>query len=861
MTHPEDHMMDWGAMGGFMWVGMLIWAILGIALVVLVVVEIVWLVRHPGRDAQGRRRLAEGTAIEELELRYARGEVTERRSSRSERTSSEMEADPAHFEAMRSVPRRARAAALAVTIALLLGFAGPSAVLAHAGLVSSTPADGAELASPPTEIRLVFSEAPRLDSLSVRLFDRRGTEVALGEPAPGPLPTTVIVPILTELRPGPYTVVWFVVSAEDEHPETKEFVFGIGEPPGAPSVTAGQLSDATGNTLLPASTLLAILGLTLMLGAAVQARFFGLDRPRVAWLALVGAGVSAFALVVRAVGAPRAVATITDGSSGLFSRLDPTDLARVALLGVFVALVLAGGQAAAGTTRRRLWLGAVLAGAAMAWVQAASSHAAGVGILPWVSLAWQGIDMAIADPSRYAWFGVAFEAARQLNILVAAAHIVAIGVWVGGLLLASVSGLGRAELAAWHPRFSRIALVAFLVVAATGVYQAILYVPAPDALVDTGYGRVLVAKHIFVVGVLAMAALNRFVVGPSLRQASDVTGPARRAMRAIRVEAVVGVAVLAVTGVLATTETARPATAIFVRPDIVAELSNPQAELTADPGNVRLTVSPISETQQRFAVTASDGVLAPSRSLSLFSQTGDLERKLPLRQEGAGWVAEGLAFPRDGVWVASLPRADGSDVTFPLDVAFGRVARHDAAAREVWDAAIERTETGMRSARMIDQLTDGLSLMLFGYHEFVAPDRERFDIQGRFSSVTADGQRYFREAGADRWTVQPTGSIGTGPPGGAGSGPGSWPWFGFLRGAIGVTVAGDASQAGQRCQVLVGIDPQSDVTYEIWVGRNDGMIHRLVMGLPGHYMVNAYFDVNAPIRIEPPDGPVSPADG
>jgi hypothetical protein len=30
------------------------------------------------------------------------------------------------------------------------------------------------------------------------------------------------------------------------------------------------------------------------------------------------------------------------------------------------------------------------------------------------------------------------------------------------------------------------------------------------------------------------------------------------------------------------------------------------------------------------------------------------------------------------------------------------------------------------------------------------------------------------------------------------------------------------------------------------------MIHRLVMGLPGHYMVNAYYDVNETVDIEPP---------
>jgi putative membrane protein len=70
-----DHMMDWGAMSGFMWVAMLIWAVLGIALVVLVIAGIVWLVRQAGRDGQGRRRLADNRPIEELELRYARGEV------------------------------------------------------------------------------------------------------------------------------------------------------------------------------------------------------------------------------------------------------------------------------------------------------------------------------------------------------------------------------------------------------------------------------------------------------------------------------------------------------------------------------------------------------------------------------------------------------------------------------------------------------------------------------------------------------------------------------------------------------------------------------------------------------------------
>ena len=67
--------MDWGTMGGFMWVGMLIWAVLGIALIVLVILGAVWLARRLGRDERGRRLPGDRSALEELELRYARGEV------------------------------------------------------------------------------------------------------------------------------------------------------------------------------------------------------------------------------------------------------------------------------------------------------------------------------------------------------------------------------------------------------------------------------------------------------------------------------------------------------------------------------------------------------------------------------------------------------------------------------------------------------------------------------------------------------------------------------------------------------------------------------------------------------------------
>ena len=763
-----------------------------------------------------------------------------------------------HRSVLNIAARAVVRAFLAVTTAsmLLLGTQG-AAVLAHAELVSSTPADGAELSEPPVELRLVFSERPVLESLSVRLFDRRGTVIELEPASAGPLATTVVVPIPTELAPGTYTVVWSVVSVEDGHPETREFVFGVQEPPGEASVTAGGLTGA-GGPLLPVAALLAVAGLTLMLGAAFQAWRFRLADLSIPAVALLGAGLFAGSMLATAAAAPRSVVQISDGSDGLLPGVNPGDLARILVVGLFLLASAAGASLASATGRRRSWAVALGMAVVLAWLYATRTHAAGVGILPWVALAWGAIDAAIADAGRYAWFGAAFEAARQLNILVATIHTVAVGVWVGGLVVASVHRFGPAELAAWHPRFSRVALIAFLVVAGTGLYQAVLYLPAPTALVDSDYGRVLVAKHVFVAGVLAMAALNRFVAGPALRRVADTARSARLATRTLRAEAVIGVAVLAVTGLLATTPPARSAIAVFVRPDIVDRLQDSTVEIAAGDRDARLTVQSVSATKHRLTLSGGELRLVPSAELSVAAAEIEVERRLPLRREGSGWVAEGLAFPRDGVWVVSAPLADGGELTFRLETVFGRVAVRDDAARRIWDEAIERSEREMRSARMIDQLTDGLSVMLFGYHEFAAPDAERFEIQGRFSTITVGGQRYTREAGTDTWTVREDASIGTAPPGSVASAD-RWPSFGFLREAAGVTAAGEASQAGQRCQVLVGIDPQSDVTYEVWVGQSDGLIHRLVMGQPGHYMVNAYFDVNAPVEIQPPDGPVVPA--
>ena len=66
--------MDWNVMGGMMWTAMLVSSIVGLALILLLIAAIVWFVRQLGQGAASARPRGH-RALDELDLRYARGEV------------------------------------------------------------------------------------------------------------------------------------------------------------------------------------------------------------------------------------------------------------------------------------------------------------------------------------------------------------------------------------------------------------------------------------------------------------------------------------------------------------------------------------------------------------------------------------------------------------------------------------------------------------------------------------------------------------------------------------------------------------------------------------------------------------------
>jgi copper resistance protein C len=143
-------------------------------------------------------------------------------------------------------PARVRSlvAVLAAAGALLL-VAAPSAS-AHDVFISSTPANGSTLTSPPTAIVLTFEEPPTTSGLAVALTAPDGTVSTLAPTLAG---AVVTAPVTGTLAPGAYTVAWRVV-ADDGHPLTGTLAFTFA----APSTSASTSASATSAAASPVAT-------------------------------------------------------------------------------------------------------------------------------------------------------------------------------------------------------------------------------------------------------------------------------------------------------------------------------------------------------------------------------------------------------------------------------------------------------------------------------------------------------------------------------------------------------------------------------------------------------------------------------
>lgn len=473
-------------------------------------------------------------------------------------------------------------------LALLL-LLTPALASAHAQLrAASPPADGV-VAEPPEVVVLTFNEPIAPLSLVWTTPDGQSRTIETrteGERLIVPLPRGGV-------ERGTQVLSWRVVSA-DGHPVGGAHIFSIG------LVTAidDRAIVATSPAGVPGRAALT-LALAFGLGAVAFARTMGQPPGRLAsllaWTVLPAAALLLAGQVVDLAGA---------GASAL------ADPAAWALLARSPFLLTA--------------LAAVAALAVLAWARPLTG---------WAALVLGGLSFALSGHA-----GTAASWASPVVTLHAAAMLW----WAGALLILPASLMAGREVL---ERFSARApvMVALLVASGTGLAWLQLELPLRGAvvLVETDYGRLLLAKLGLVALLLALAARNRWLLTPALA----VGGSARPLVGSIRIEIALVALLLALTAGFRMT----PPPRAMEPPALVLHAHGAQsgADIRLIPGR------PGANRVELRPHTADFGPLQPLQLELAFTlaEQGLGPVTVPARPAGDDlWLAEGVVLPTAGTW-------------------------------------------------------------------------------------------------------------------------------------------------------------------------------------------------------------------
>ncbi|HEU5188205.1 MAG TPA: CopD family protein [Methylomirabilota bacterium] len=225
---------------------------------------------------------------------------------------------------------------------------------------------------------------------------------------------------------------------------------------------------------------------------------------------------------------------------------------------------VAWGRVLGATQYGAVWLlrtGVLLLLTALLWAREREDSTA-----DWAALRGESWLLAAAGAGALAWAGhaAAVEADGGAALGADLLHLVAAGAWLGALgplhlLLRAASSPGGADARPYAVlaarRFSKIALLAMLVLVATGLWNAWEQLGDIPSLLGTRYGWLLLLKITLLVPILALAAVNRSRLVPALPGDAETVGrPAMaRLARFVAAEWMLALAILVVVAVLGAT--------------------------------------------------------------------------------------------------------------------------------------------------------------------------------------------------------------------------------------------------------------------------------------------------------------------
>jgi copper transport protein len=579
---------------------------------------------------------------------------------------------------------RGAVVALAATV-LVAGTASPA--FAHAVLQETTPTAGQILDQHPRMVTLGFSEPVEVALGAIRVFDSNGRRLDIGDVSHPGGDQSRVQAELSELGDDSYVVTWRVISA-DAHPVRGAFTFQVGQ--GAPAgnlqslterLLADQGGDQTVGTLYAIARFAVFASLALLVGAAAFLVLIwpggreSIGAARLVWAGWIGAVVATIAGIALD-GAYAGALPLGDAFKwSVISDVLDTRFGRVWLLRL-VLLLVALPLLRLLVNRRPVveyplpsW-----------WRPAAIVVAVGLVITPGLSGHAGSGDLV------------------PLAIVADAAHVGAVSLWLGGLvvLLAVVLRWKNLdELRTVVPRFSQLALIAICVIVGTGAFQAWRQLGSLSAFRDTDYGKLLAAKLIAFGALIITAAFSREIVNRRFRSPRPVSSPPPRVpvtaggplmppdagegrgdgdgadeaeqdaweMRNLRrhvgLETVIAVVILSIAALLVNAAPAvsvneSGATGVTLRSDQL------RVEVTATPG------SPGRNTMHFTAFSPDGAPLAVPQSGGL-AEVGEFQASaalpsreiapipIPVRRAGPGhWIGSGVNLPIRGDWTLTV---------------------------------------------------------------------------------------------------------------------------------------------------------------------------------------------------------------
>ena len=523
-------------------------------------------------------------------------------------------------------------AALAILVGVLA--LGTTAASAHATLESSSPADGQSVLTSPSEIRITFSEAVTTISgaLSVLNADGKTVDTGNSEIVGG---RTLVAPISETLSDGTYVATYRVLSA-DGHPVSGSILFGVGngalDRSAQPSSTGDRLWEIIGGI----SRFIMYLAALVAAGVAFFLAFIH-DRAEDRWRIVPFVRIGSILALLSAIGIVMSQAALLTGK-GAGAVTDSTVLRDVLNqnLGWSLALLMIG-------------LAAVHLSTDIPKKVVSQSLAVYGGLAVTVSFAVWGHATELSPTA--------------ISLAADAIHATAAALWLGGLVgLVMVLSVRTPETvratAGIIGRFSRMAFWSVIALTLAGLTLTITGSGASlNSILTTTWGQLVLAKIGLTLIVVLIAAWNRRTLVPSLTSPTENTGELAvrwaTLLRTIRAEAVLLVAVVALTAIVVNVPPARTA--------VVAKADRVDITQRVDTGNVQLSVDPAIVGPNTVAVRYTDGTgqpinVANSMSIEFSQPSAGLEpitRQVPASEPGV-FVIQGNELSIPGTWTITI---------------------------------------------------------------------------------------------------------------------------------------------------------------------------------------------------------------